>query len=423
MTCQEETTLVAPKNVETKDITHFWDAYDQIIATDQLQVQKELLQSLFWNKASKGQQAMFEVRDYSPKDYLTAINGYPKFWESVRKNTLNAEQLAPRLQAGIDSLKKLYPNLKPATINFTMGALLSSGTTRDSLVLIGSELALGDNKTDLSELPDNLSHLKTFFEGNPKEKIVFLNTHEYVHTQQKTTIGNSLLSQTLIEGVAEFVAEKALGVDSPNPQIVFGEAHESEIKAAFSKEITSPLLSNWFWNDENNRFGIRDLGYYVGYKICEAHYNQKVNKNLAIKEMIELDYNNEDALIDFVNSSYYFEQPITVYKEVFEMSRPKVLKVYGTKYGRGPISSRTKKISVEFSERLVSTRISTDFGERGEDYFPKIEKAEFSNNGKILNYYVSLEPDKEYEMLLHWNMRNKNGIPLQPYLVKFYTDK
>lgn len=423
MACQEEKVVVPPEDVKTTDIAHFWEAYDQIAATNDSEQQKKALQTLFWDKASTGQEAMFAVRDYTLEDYLKVIKEYPKFWESIRKNTLDVELFAPRLQSGIDSLKKVYPNLRPATIYFTVGALRSNGTTRDSLVLIGSELALADSKTNFEELGKDFSHLKAFFEGNPKDNLVFLNTHEYVHTQQHTTIGNSLLAQTLIEGVAEFVAEKALGTSSPNPQLKFGEEHESEIKRAFSKEMTSPLVSNWFWNTTDNQFGIRDLGYFVGYKICEAHYNQTSNKKLAIKEMIELDYNNQDALWDFVNSSYYFEQPISLYEEVFEMSRPKVLKVYGTKYGRGPISSRTRKISVEFSEPLVTNRISTDYGEMGSEYFPKIEKAEFSNSGKILNYYVRLEPEKEYEMLLHWNMRNKNGIPLQPYSIKFYTGR
>lgn len=421
--CQEEKVVQSPKNVKTDDITHFWEAYDQIAATNNSQKKLQALQTLFWDKASDGQEAMFAVRDYSPEDYLNALKDYPKFWESVRKNTLDAELMAPLLQSGIDSLEQIYPNLRPATIYFTVGALRSNGTTRDSLVLIGSELALGDSNTNIDELGENLQHLKSFFEGNPKENLVFLNTHEYVHTQQKTTIGNSLLAQTLIEGVAEFVAEKALGVPSPNPQLSYGEENEAEIKRTFSKEMTSPLVSNWFRNTDDNEFGIRDLGYFVGYKISEAHYNQTPNKKLAIKEMIELDYNNKEALWNFVNSSYYFEQPIATYEEVFEMSRPKVLKVYGTKYGRGPISSRTKKISVEFSEPLITNRISTDYGQAGAEHFPKIEKAEFSNNGKILNYYVKLEPEKEYEMVLHWNMRNKKGVPLQPYTVKFYTGK
>lgn len=421
--CQENNTTILPKNIETQDIHHFWEAYDKIVKTDNSNQQKEALQNLFWDKASIGQKTMFEVRNYTPDDYLNAINKYPKFWTSVRKNTLEVDEFAPQLQAGIDSLKKIYQDLSPAKIYFTMGALRSNGTTRDSLVLIGSELALGDSSTIIDELPNNFNHLASFFETDPKENLVFLNTHEFVHTQQRTTVGNSLLAQTLIEGAAEFVAEKALGINSPNPQIAYGEKNEQNIKEAFVREITSPLLSNWFWNNDDNEFGMRDLGYFVGYKICKSYYDQTANKNVAIKEIIELDYNDKEALIDFVNASYYFEQPVEVYDEVFEMSRPKVTNVYGTKYGRAPISSKTNKISVEFSEPLDTNRISTDFGNLGQNHFPTIEKAEFSNNGKILNYHIALEPEKEYEMVLHWNMRNEKGIPLQPYTIKFYTSK
>ena len=419
----KKNTTILPKNIVTHDVQHFWEAYDKVIEIDDPDHQKEVFQNSFWDKASIGQKAMFEVRDYTPLDYLNAINEYPNFWNSIRKNTSKVDEFVPQLQDGIDALKQLYPNLKPAKIYFTIGALRSNGTTRDSLVLIGSELALGDSSTNIEELPDHLNHLATFFETDPKENLVFLNTHEFVHTQQSTTVGNSLLAQTLIEGTAEFVAEKALGVSSPNPQISYGENNKQKIKEAFVKEITSPLISNWFWNSNDNEFGMRDLGYYVGYEICKSYYDQAANKNVAIKEMIELDYNNNEALLHFVNASYFFEQPIEVYNEVFQMSRPKVIQVYGTKYGRAPISSKTTKISVEFSESLDTNRISTDFGNLGQDHFPTIEKAEFSNNGKILNYHIALEPEKEYEMVLHWNMRSEKGIPLQPYTVKFYTGK
>ncbi|MDP2724352.1 MAG: hypothetical protein Q8O72_16495, partial [Bacteroidales bacterium] len=44
-----------------------------------------------------------------------------------------------------------------------------------------------------------------------------------------------------------------------------------------------------------------------------------------IKEMIQLDYNNEIELIKFVEKSGYFSKPLIVYKEAFENSRPNVI--------------------------------------------------------------------------------------------------
>ena len=74
-----------------------------------------------------------------------------------------------------------------------------------------------------------------------------------------------------MESVAEFVAEKALKTKSPNPQIEFGRNNDSKIKAKFELEMFSPNLYNWIWNSSDNEFGMRDLTYYVGYKICEDY--------------------------------------------------------------------------------------------------------------------------------------------------------
>lgn len=421
ISCNEN--VQTPSNVITQDLENFWKAYDQITATQDTTEQIQLLQSLFLDKASAGQQGMLATRNYTAKEYVDAINTYPKFWTSIRKNTSKAFTIADEFQDGIEKFKKIYPKARPAKIYFTVGALRSNGTTLDSMVLIGSELACADQTTVAEELPERFDHLKSFFESNPKDNMVFLNIHEYVHTQQKSTSGNNLLAQTVIEGVPEYLTEIALGTDSPNPQISFGKKNDQRIKEAFKKEMFSPNIYNWIWNSPKNEFGIRDLAYYVGYKISEGYYKQAEDKSKAIKEMIELDYNDEKKLIDFVNTSKYFDEPLSVYKERFEKSRPTVVNVLEIENSHKPISPNTKQLTVEFSEPMNTIRISTDLGQLGKDHYPNISKAKFTKDGKFLVYDVTLEPNKTYEMVLHWNMRNLNGIPLVPYTVKFKTGK
>ncbi|MDN8848601.1 hypothetical protein Q0M30_17340, partial [Staphylococcus aureus] len=85
---------------------------------------------------------------------------------------------------GIEKLRKIYPELKPANIYFTVGVFRSGGTTSGNNILIGSEIIFGDEKL--------------------MDKLPLTNVHEYVHTQQKTTACNNLLGQSVMEGVAEF---------------------------------------------------------------------------------------------------------------------------------------------------------------------------------------------------------------------------
>ncbi|MEO1626171.1 MAG: hypothetical protein AAFV25_13520, partial [Bacteroidota bacterium] len=260
------------KFIETSDVDRFWEAYDQIATTQDSSQQLQAFNELFWDRASPGQQAMFQARNYTPQEYLQAIREYPKFWKAVRPNTHQSKEVSGDLERGIQQLRSLYPELKPAKIYFTIGALRSNGTTVDSMILIGTELAFSNAETPADELSERLSHLGDFFQTEPGRNIVFLNVHEYVHTQQSSTIGYNLLAQTVLEGVAEFVAEKALGVDSPNPQIAYGRENDERVKAAYVKEMFSPSFSNWLWNSVDNEFGMRDLAYYIGYKICEGHY-------------------------------------------------------------------------------------------------------------------------------------------------------
>lgn len=201
---------VDAQQVITTDIDHFWKAYDKIGTTKDSVLQYRYLDELYLSKGTAGLKAIRQARNYSPQDYINAINSYPKFWTSIRANTLKAGKIAKELETGIGKLRKLYPELKPATIYFTVGALRTNGTFSGPMVLIGSEMAMADKNTVASEFPENSrTGRRTFFDSNPIDDLVLLNTHEYVHTQQKPAVRN-LLSYALNEGVAEFVSVKTM---------------------------------------------------------------------------------------------------------------------------------------------------------------------------------------------------------------------
>lgn len=84
-------------------------------------------------------------------------------------------------------------------------------------------------------------------------------------------------------------------------------------------------LYKWLWGDSPNEFGVRDLGYYIGYQIAENYYNQAENKKYAIKELIELDYANKTVIEDYVTKSNYFSKSLEELQKDFESKRPTVL--------------------------------------------------------------------------------------------------
>ena len=354
--------------------------------------------------------------------YINAINNYPLFWKSIRENTLKADNYAVKIESGIDKLKIIYPNLKPAKIYFTVGAMWTGGTTYKGQVLIGSELAMTDSSTVTKELPKSFSYLPPYFATNPINETVFLNVHEYVHTQQKTTIGNNLLEQCVLEGVAEFVAVVALNKTSPNQCISFGKGNDKKIKAAFTKEIFSSLFDNWLWNDYNNQFKMRDLGYYVGYAIAEKYYKQAKDKKQAIKEMIELDYNNELELSKYVDKSNYFGKSYKILKEQYENSRPQVVNIREFKNGNQKVNPNLTQITFEFSSVIDKRFRNFEIGPLGESNLLKLKKfIGFSEDGKSVSFEIELKPNQHYQIIVGEGFRNEQGISLKQYLVDFKT--
>ncbi|WP_338767093.1 hypothetical protein WAF17_05115 [Bernardetia sp. ABR2-2B] len=408
----------------TSDIPLFWKAYDKITQTKDTTLQYKYLQELFFDKGSKGLDGIIRARRYTPQEYLQAINDYPLFWQSIRKNTLQAEKLSEELEDGIQKLKIVYPNLKPTKIYFTIGALRTNGTAIDNMLLIGTELATADKNTVSSELSERLGHLESYFKTNPIENIVALNIHEYIHTQQNAIGGYDLLSQSLFEGVAEFVPVIALKKESKTPAIAYGKTNDEIVRSAFEKEMFSPWIYNWVWNDDKNEFQMRDLGYYVGYAMAEKYYNQSENKEKAIKDLIELDYTSKEKVESFIDKIGYFEKSITELKEEYESSRPKVISVKEFENKSQNVDKNLKKITVEFSKKMDTRFRSFGLGSLGKEYFPAFEKVEFSEDGKqLICFLKKLESNKDYQIVLEKGFRSeKYNLPLNEYLIEFKTE-
>lgn len=142
----------------TTDIDHFWTAYDKITGTEDTIAQRRYLQELFLDKGSPGLDGIMRARNYTPEEYLQAIRDYPRFWASVRENTFKAKTMAGELKTGVDKLKALYPDLRPADIYFTIGALRTNGTVMDSMLLIGTELAMADENIATEEFSEPMDN-------------------------------------------------------------------------------------------------------------------------------------------------------------------------------------------------------------------------------------------------------------------------
>jgi hypothetical protein len=421
-----QTTEKRKSNVVTSDIDNFWKAYDLIVKETDTLKQIRLIDSLYIQKGTIGLEKIMEARRYSAGEYVEMINSYPNFFSSIRSNTLKSKKLASELNVGIGKLEVVYPNLRPAKIYFTIGCMRTNGTTTDSLVLIGSELAMADRQTDISEFEGRTKEwLETFFNSDPIDNLVLLNVHEYVHTQQNPQV-NNLLSIAIREGVAEFVSTLAMDMPSVTPAINFGKNNALAVREKFELEMFYPNNQpKWFWSNYPNDFGVRDLGYYVGYQMCENYYDQAEDKKKAIKSMIELDYTNEAEVEAFVKKADYFSTSLDTLFQRFEEKRPYVTGIKQFKNNSQDVDPNITQITIEFSEPLNGHNTGVDFGELGQEYFPKndVTKRFWSEDNTSWTISVELEPDARYQILISNNFRTSQDVPLRPYLIDFKTGK
>jgi len=314
--CQKEPQVTKNKVVFTDDIDHFWEAFDSIQTTDEYNKQLDYINRLYIDKATVGLQSFMKSRRYKDSLYVYLINELPKFWASLRPNTLKIKEQVPELEKSIEKFRMLYPELTDAKMYFTIGGLNSGGTADKDMILIGSEIGAADANVDTSEFVDDawLLWLKDLFKKQSLDHLVYLNTHEYVHTQQNSD-SRRVLNKSLKEGAADFIAELVVERELNSTYITYGRTHFEEVLADFKEEMFTENIQNWMFNGGRHpKCG--DLGYFMGYAICKAYYEKAEDKKAAIKTIMELDFSDDEFMVEFLNQS-------GIYKETFE--NPKLI--------------------------------------------------------------------------------------------------
>jgi hypothetical protein len=372
------------------------------------------------DKGTEGLKAFLKARNYTPELYVKLIRQYPKFWVSIRPNTLAVKSKAREIEQKLVRFKKLYPELKPAQIYFTIGGLRSGGTTSADKVLIGTEIASGTAATDVSEFPTKW--LAGVFKEQREDNIVPLNIHEYVHTQQHGEAQN-LLAQAINEGAADFIAELVINRPMQTNYISYGKLHEPELKELFKQDMFTAAYQRWLYNGGTKTEAVADLGYFMGYRICKSYYEHASSKSKAIKDIIELNYSDTTAVDDFLAKSEYYTEPynkVTLLK-AFQEKQPVVMRLEPFANGDTLVSPALKTMTIHFS-RPMSPGFSINYGEGGKEKYPITKMGVFSDDKMAITIDLSLLPGHEYQYVLtDRSFASVDGYPLIEYPVKFKT--
>lgn len=225
-----------------------------------------------------------EVGKGNVQEMVGAAFRYKKFYESIEKNTKDIVLIADSINYYCLKLQELYKVAKFPKVYFIMGRFGAAGIPSDSGLVLSAEMLSIDEQTKLEELE---SVFPQFLKS--KDAIPVITVHELIHFLQpyKDSV-KTILDNAIIEGGADFIADLVVGRMANEDQHKYGREHEKELWDKFKHDLDSTNLGLWFYDYFEIKNHPPDLGYFMGYKICESYYKNSADKKKAVKEIIEV---------------------------------------------------------------------------------------------------------------------------------------
>jgi hypothetical protein len=272
----------------TTDIPNFWHVFDTALLKDA----GDRFQHDYIDAGSPGVHGFVRGRIQSGSALAITVASRMKYYTSIREATLSIDQrpeLKEAIQASFRKLKEVYPDAVFPDVYFLIGRMNSAGTTGGTTsLLIGVEMNARDDNTPIEEL-------------SPWEKAVIgrianlpqIVAHELIHIEQRYAEGRrsgsgapTLLERALGEGAADFLGEMISGGIINRVQRTYGDEHEQALWAEFRAAMSGTDTSKWLYEGDKAKDRPADMGYYMGYKICEAFYKKASDKQGAIRRIL-----------------------------------------------------------------------------------------------------------------------------------------
>ncbi len=266
------------------DVRNFWAAYD-VVLRDSIHA-SELYKKLYIDKGTNALQDYYVNKmGGNMIGFVYTHNKKKRFYASIRSNTLKTMNYNSQYQQCFVALKKLYPAALFPDVYFLIGKLNSAGTTTSNGLMLAVDQLCKTSTTDTSELESWEKHYLS-----PFSNLVPTVAHELIHFQQNGMAADTtLLKEAILEGMADFLGELISGKSSNERLKIFTKGKEKTIWADFKKEMFLDRKQNWIANgDQETADKPADLGYWVGYRICKAYYNNAADKKKAVHDMLNI---------------------------------------------------------------------------------------------------------------------------------------
>ncbi|MGW8391421.1 gliding motility protein GldB-related protein [Pseudoduganella sp. HUAS MS19] len=253
----------------------------------------EVLQREYLDQSGAGVKVFTPMRIVDAKRLARAVAAKPDNYRYAIRECL------PRLPALRSDLKAIYlafaglmPERPLPAIEVVFGALNSGGTASSDMQVIGLEVTCPPGTT-----PEQFrTTMRSFF------------AHETVHTWQGAAspqaLADPLLSQSLREGIADYLAYVVTG-EMPKPdRDAWARERESWLWEEFKRDrqlmqadgesLRNPMANarfkRWFANCGAAPEGWPcEAGYWIGMRIAETYVNRSPDKYAAIRKLIELE--------------------------------------------------------------------------------------------------------------------------------------
>lgn len=239
----------------------------------------EKLQFEYIGTGTYGLNLMLRDRIKSAQNLADKISAAPEVYAHALKTCL---PVVERIQEeAVDTLKRTATFLAqsdPAPIYVVFGANNSGGMAGPQGVVLGLEVIC--RFAPDAETAEEL--LRTFV------------AHEIVHVYQIRNVSDemmstppTLLSQSIVEGFAEWTAEQVLGrrTAMEEERFQYLKEHEVALWQEFSQQLDSNSFAPWMYQVE----GLdrpADLGYSIGREIVDGFINNAPDREAAIAELL-----------------------------------------------------------------------------------------------------------------------------------------
>jgi hypothetical protein len=277
-----------PRTVKfvTSDIINFWRAYDLAAKETDKTKRVAIFQTEYLDKGSAGLKDFLRLRIKSAENLVNTIDRMPKYYASIRPQTLQVQRMEKRMRAAFEKFKSIYPDAVFPDVYFLVGVTSSGGTTGPSGLLIGTEMYGKTAKTPMNELSPWLHVVLSTIDNVPA-----IVAHESCHYNQHYNSApdqRHLLGKALQEGACDTIGELISGRNINAHLKLYGRTHDAEIWRDFETDMYKSDFSQWVYNATTVKDRPADLGYYVGYLITQAYYRHVKDKQKAVYDILNI---------------------------------------------------------------------------------------------------------------------------------------